>query len=226
LFGNITVPGGTGLSKEEQAKLVAALEGAEIDVDILGNAATASKLETPRNIQVDLESESAGSFDGSADANPGVKGILPIKHGGTGNAEGKVKKAETADKATTAETATKATTAETATKATTAETAGSATKATSATKLETARNLHVDLSLTSPAAFNGEADATMGVKGVLPLANGGLGANNAEGARQNIEAAPAYSFGTEDLEEGVSELAHGRIYLVYELPEDEVTDNG
>lgn len=48
------------------------------------NGKSAGTLKTPRNIQVNLASEEAASFDGSADATPGVSGVLPVKHGGTG----------------------------------------------------------------------------------------------------------------------------------------------
>lgn len=49
-----------------------------------GNAASASKLETERNFQVNLSSASASSFNGTANCNPGVTGTLPIANGGTG----------------------------------------------------------------------------------------------------------------------------------------------
>lgn len=53
--------------------------------NINGNAATATKLATPHNIVVDLTSAAAASFDGSANATPGVSGALPVSHGGTGS---------------------------------------------------------------------------------------------------------------------------------------------
>lgn len=48
------------------------------------NDKSAGTLKTPRDIKVNLESDAAASFDGSADASPGVSGVLPVKHGGTG----------------------------------------------------------------------------------------------------------------------------------------------
>lgn len=48
-----------------------------------GSATSAEKLAAAKTIQVDLGSESAPGFDGSANVSPGVKGTLPIKHGGT-----------------------------------------------------------------------------------------------------------------------------------------------
>lgn len=51
---------------------------------ITGNAGTATKLQTARTIQVNLASNSASSFNGSANITPGVTGILPQANGGTG----------------------------------------------------------------------------------------------------------------------------------------------
>lgn len=49
-----------------------------------GQAASAVKLANPRSVQVDLSSGAAANFDGSADINPGVRGVMAIKNGGTG----------------------------------------------------------------------------------------------------------------------------------------------
>lgn len=49
--------------------------------------------------------------------------------------------------------------------------------ASSATKLATARTVQVDLASTSSASFNGTANITPGVTGILPMANGGLGSD-------------------------------------------------
>lgn len=48
------------------------------------NNKTAEKLETARSIKTDLASETAAAFDGSEDVTPGVSGVLPVAHGGTG----------------------------------------------------------------------------------------------------------------------------------------------
>lgn len=45
---------------------------------------TADTLATPRTIQTKLNSEDAVAFDGSQDIEPGVLGVLGVKHGGTG----------------------------------------------------------------------------------------------------------------------------------------------
>nr|DAU44421.1 MAG TPA: tail fiber protein [Caudoviricetes sp.] len=49
-----------------------------------GNAATATKLATARTLQTNLGSTSGASFDGSANASPGVTGTLGVGNGGTG----------------------------------------------------------------------------------------------------------------------------------------------
>ena len=53
--------------------------------NLLTNAATATALETSRNLQVDLASTSAQGFTGAANATSiGVNGTLPVANGGTG----------------------------------------------------------------------------------------------------------------------------------------------
>lgn len=49
-----------------------------------GNAATATKFETARTIQIALDSTEAASFDGTQNVTLGVSGILPVANGGTG----------------------------------------------------------------------------------------------------------------------------------------------
>ena len=51
-----------------------------------------------------------------------------------------------------------------------------------ATKLETARSVRTNLASTNAASFDGSANITPGVSGVLPLANGGTGATSLDGA--------------------------------------------
>ena len=53
-------------------------------IDISGNAATATKLQTSRTVQTNLASTSTASFDGSANITPGVTGTLAVGNGGTG----------------------------------------------------------------------------------------------------------------------------------------------
>ena len=50
----------------------------------VGRAATATKLDVPRGLRVNLASTSAQNFDGSSDVQPGVSGNLPITNGGHG----------------------------------------------------------------------------------------------------------------------------------------------
>lgn len=51
---------------------------------------------------------------------------------------------------------------------------------------------------------------------VISISNGGTGANNSKDALTNLGAAPAYSYGTEDLTAGVSTLETGKLHFVYE----------
>ena len=61
---------------------------------------------------------------------------------------------------------------------------------------------------TRPAATN--------LYGTVPIANGGTGATTADAARDNLGAAPAYTYGTTDLTAGSSALETGKLYFVYE----------
>ncbi len=53
------------------------------------SADVAKKLAVARTILVNLGVTTAASFDGSANATPGVSGTLPVAHGGTGRTDGK-----------------------------------------------------------------------------------------------------------------------------------------
>lgn len=53
---------------------------------------------------------------------------------------------------------------------------------TAATKLATARTMVVNLASTATVNFDGSANATLGVSGILPVANGGTGKSSASGA--------------------------------------------
>ncbi len=53
-------------------------------LSIDGNAASATKLQTPREVKVNLGSTITEEFDGTRSIIPGVFGILPIQQGGTG----------------------------------------------------------------------------------------------------------------------------------------------
>lgn len=60
------------------------VESGTYPIGISGNAASATVLANPRNIHVNLESNTGANFNGSADIEPGVKGVLPTGLGGTG----------------------------------------------------------------------------------------------------------------------------------------------
>ena len=53
--------------------------------NLTGLADEAKVLDVPRSLVVDLASDISEPFDGSDDADLGVKGVLPVEHGGTGN---------------------------------------------------------------------------------------------------------------------------------------------
>lgn len=53
--------------------------------NLTGLADEAKILDVPRTLVTDLASDSSDPFDGSDDADLGVKGVLPVTHGGTGN---------------------------------------------------------------------------------------------------------------------------------------------
>lgn len=67
---------------------------------------------------------------------------------------------------------------------------GRTDNAVSATKLQTSRSLTVDLGSTTAASFDGTADATIGVSGELPIANGGTGSSTQAGARSALGVPP------------------------------------
>lgn len=151
-----------------------------------GNAnGTVEKLTTARSVKINLESSDAATFDGSADITPGVSGVLPLSNGGTGNTTG---------------------------------------LAASATKLATSRTIRTNLASTSTASFNGTANVTPGVTGILPIANGGTGnsdgnaasAAKLETARSitaNLASTESASFdGSADITPGITgilPIAHG-----------------
>lgn len=85
-----------------------------------------------------------------------------------------------------------------------------------ADQLTTARTVQTDLASNTSASFDGTENINPGVKGTLAIKNGGTNATSADAARQNIGAAPAYTYGTEDLVAGESQLAAGTLHIVYE----------
>ena len=60
-----------------------------------------------------------------------------------------------------------------------------------ANKLSTARTIRTNLSSTSTASFNGTANITPGITGILAVSHGGTGASSASTARTNLGAAAA-----------------------------------
>lgn len=164
-----------------------------VNISIKGSAPT---LQTARTVRVALGSTSAASFDGSTNITPGVSGTLGVANGGTGQTNldavtvGKAKALNTARTVRTnlATTATASfdgtanivpgvTGTLPVTNGGTGQTNLDAVTVGKAKALNTARNIQTNLASTSAASFNGTANVTPGVTGVLPISNGGTGSN-------------------------------------------------
>ena len=85
-----------------------------------------------------------------------------------------------------------------------------------ATKLATARTITANLASSTAGSFDGSANTTVGVTGILPIENGGTGETTAAAARTALGCAPAYTYSTTDLTAGSSTLTTGTLYIVYE----------
>ena len=88
---NVTTAQETAKQAESEAKnaMAKATEAQANSLPLNGNAVSASKLETPRKLGVNLQSSSFQYFDGSSDVTDiGVTGVLPIANGGTSTADG------------------------------------------------------------------------------------------------------------------------------------------
>ena len=88
---NVATAQETANKAESEAKnaMAKATEAQANSLPLNGKAVSASKLETPRKLQVNLQSSSFQYFDGTADATDiGVKGVLPIANGGTSTSDG------------------------------------------------------------------------------------------------------------------------------------------
>ena len=88
---NVATAQETANKAESEAKnaMAKATEAQANSLPLNGNAVSASKLETPRKLRVNLQSSSFQYFDGTADAmDIGVSGVLPIANGGTSTSDG------------------------------------------------------------------------------------------------------------------------------------------
>jgi hypothetical protein len=88
---NVATAQETANKAESEAKnaMAKATEAQANSLPLNGKAVSASKLETPRKLGVNLQSSSFQDFDGTADAtNIGVSGVLPIANGGTSTSDG------------------------------------------------------------------------------------------------------------------------------------------
>lgn len=106
--------------------------------------------------------------------------------------------------------ATSATYAKTATNAGTATYSTSAGSASTATKLANSRTVRTNLGSTATASFDGTANITPGVTGVLPVANGGTGNSSVDttptsGSTKMVTSGGVYTVISE-LEDGIDNL--------------------
>ena len=88
---NVATAQETANKAETEAKnaMAKATEAQANSLLLNGKVVSASKLETPRKLRVNLQSSSFQYFDGTTDAtNIGVSGVLPIEHGGTSTSDG------------------------------------------------------------------------------------------------------------------------------------------
>lgn len=88
---NVATAQETANKAESEAKnaMAKATEAQANCLPLNGKVISASKLETPRKLRVNLQSSSFQYFDGTADATDiGVSGVLPIEHGGTSTSDG------------------------------------------------------------------------------------------------------------------------------------------
>ena len=187
------------------------------------SATTATKLTTPRSITTSLSNTGTTTFDGSGNAVAGISGTLALGNGGTGATDATGALANlgaAAQNQTLSDVAGTVNlppvTASTvpallqacrntlkwlisrfdgAGKALTAVAADSAASSSTSVKLTTPRSLHVNLASSSAVNFDGTANVTPGVTGVLPVGNGGTGSNTAAAARTAL-GVPAATNGT------------------------------
>ncbi len=82
------------------------------------------------------------------------------------------------------------------------------------TKMVTSGGVYT--ALNGKAASSHKHAASDVTSGILPVARGGTGATDADGARESLGAAPAYQYSKTDLTAGTSALATGTLYFVYE----------
>ena len=194
-----TSKGGTGNTSGRAASAASA--------DTAASADKATKLANPRTIGINLASGEAASFDGSANINPGVYGVLPLSKGGLGattpdgacanigalrmvqfdtghTTKGGINDISAwigyrnADGSTTynqMDLGKESTWFKQPVSISSGGTGNTTGTAQSALKLAQSCSIGVNLASGEAASFNGTSDITPGVYGVLPMANGGTG---------------------------------------------------
>lgn len=163
-------------------------------------ADSANKLTEPVNLQTNLSSNIASSFDGSSNTSIGVSGILPIANGGTNATTAKdARKSIFGDEMVSANSKYFITINEgysTGGYLSVANaksvlginnvnnTADSSKTVAKANALTNSINLVTDLASSGTVSFNGSQNTAIGITGVLPITNGGTG----ESSLSNIKA--------------------------------------
>lgn len=167
-------------------------------------ADVAIKLMTPRTIRVNLNSSAAPTFDGTANIQPGITGILGKQNGGTGNAQGLVDQLTTARSFSVNLSKSDVVNFDGTQNVEMGVTGvlppekggtGTTTGIPDTSKLKTPRNLSVDLTRLGFASFDGSADAVLGIsKYPLPVALGGTGHIQFDGTDYNVLRYRAIAF--------------------------------
>lgn len=158
---------------------IAQVKGIEITNAInAANATSAEKanqLTNAQNIQINLASTSAVSFDGTAAVNPGVTGTLPIGNGGTGLTSNPSMLINLGSGSAANVLATSPRPGVT----------GTLSIKNGGTGLTASPSMLVNLGSTTAAKILTDSPRP-GVTGTLPIARGGTGATTEKGARNNL----------------------------------------
>lgn len=179
-----------------------------------GNAATATKLATARTISLTGSVTGSGTFDGSGNLSIATTTNHTHNYAGSSSAGGSANSAVKLDTATAGDSNTPVYFSGGKPVACTSLDLSTSGNAATATKLQTARTIQVNLGSTSAASFDGRANITPGVTGTLPIANGGTGATAAGAARNNLGAQSKVLYGSSAPSDSTG--SNGDMYIALE----------